>query len=622
MELLYFGTNDFIGKMGHWDFAFNKSYTYKIDINKNELHITSQKETYNIFDNSILNCTALVGKNGTGKSSLINQMKNIFEANNKEISNFIFLLKSGDGKFFAFHKFGRNLKLYIDSIHSRIEILSHDDFLRVVKPIFYDPSIQLNKMDKSFNKVIDLTSDHYLLEAIEDANKIVKNAINDVFEFSETSPSPNLKTIKESIKKEASFSFLPTIIYHRENTKRKLQFISKYNNMQQLDFLPRKISISFNPKTLDRYEDIFTAYKIDKNLILKSYDDEDLARATTYQKLYFKNKLAVILLLELLQLSHTSNDGESNELKNFIIRYISRENDARVQDDVNKYISTKSAPNGSIKQKLFEILENIADFVKKFEITMGGTSTTFVIKFTEEVWQSLSALFELFPPTGEFIYNFGFQRLSAGEEALLNLFSRLNTVKDNEDKTIWLFIDECELYLHPERQRNIIHDFNKYLPIFYPKNKIQLFLTTHSPYILSDLMKDNIIYMKKSEDNWTIEIDNRDIETFGANIHDLLASSFFMEKGTIGAFAKTQLDSLLLFLNGKGNQEVWNEDKAWNVISQVGDTNIKRYLIELYNKHISNKSDLDQDKISFYDDQISRLEKERNRLKNSGNDKN
>lgn len=52
-------------------------------------------------------------------------------------------------------------------------------------------------------------------------------------------------------------------------------------------------------------------------------------------------------------------------------------------------------------------------------------------------------------------------------------------------------------------------------------------LATHSPFILSDIPTDFIMYMKDGEQR-----DGRDfMNPFGANINDILYQSFFLENG-------------------------------------------------------------------------------------------
>lgn len=68
-----------------------------------------------------------------------------------------------------------------------------------------------------------------------------------------------------------------------------------------------------------------------------------------------------------------------------------------------------------------------------------------------------------------------------------------------------------------------------------------IIIATHSPFILSDLPKENILYLDKGK--------AQDREVFisplAANISDILFQSFFLRNGFIGEWARTRINSLL-----------------------------------------------------------------------------
>ena len=67
----------------------------------------------------------------------------------------------------------------------------------------------------------------------------------------------------------------------------------------------------------------------------------------------------------------------------------------------------------------------------------------------------------------------------AGEDATLDLFKILQTIPDYS----LLIIDEVEASLHPKAQRRLV----KYLLEFALRKKLQIILSTHSPYVLQEL---------------------------------------------------------------------------------------------------------------------------------------
>src|SRR5262249_50796168 len=70
----------------------------------------------------------------------------------------------------------------------------------------------------------------------------------------------------------------------------------------------------------------------------------------------------------------------------------------------------------------------------------------------------------------------------AGEDATLDLFRTLQTLPDYS----LLVIDEVEASLHPRAQRRLI----RFLLWLCSRKKIQVLISTHSPYILEELPQE------------------------------------------------------------------------------------------------------------------------------------
>jgi hypothetical protein len=70
-------------------------------------------------------------------------------------------------------------------------------------------------------------------------------------------------------------------------------------------------------------------------------------------------------------------------------------------------------------------------------------------------------------------------------------------------------------------------------------------LSTHSPFILSDIPTQNVLKLKEG-----VPIpDKNGKNSFGANIHDLLADEFFLENGFMGEFAKQTIKKIITEIN-------------------------------------------------------------------------
>ena len=204
-----------------------------------------------------------------------------------------------------------------------------------------------------------------------------------------------------------------------------------------------------------------------------------------------------------------------------------------------------------------------------------------------------------------------FENFSTGQKLLISYFGIIaRSILFRENKTsFFIVIDEIENSLHANWQKRII----KYLDIFLnaisklskETNEYKLLFLTHSPFLLSDLPKENVIFLEKDEKTGNcINATNKvDINPFGANIHTLLSHGFFMKKGLMGEFAKDKIKSIIDYheelskkeLTKKENKiqrdeekEIYEKEhktKFWQIQSIIGDDYlkqvIKNHLVEI-----------------------------------------
>lgn len=126
---------------------------------------------------------------------------------------------------------------------------------------------------------------------------------------------------------------------------------------------------------------------------------------------------------------------------------------------------------------------------------------------------------------------------------------------------VCVIFDEIELYFHPEMQRTFIARLLYGLKqlSFKSIKSIQFIMVTHSPFVLSDVPRSNVLFLDKNGKSCSIER----MHTFGANIHTMLEHSFFLENGTIGAFAKKiigEIEACLGIYKNKKNFEEYKDE--------------------------------------------------------------
>lgn len=187
--------------------------------------------------------------------------------------------------------------------------------------------------------------------------------------------------------------------------------------------------------------------------------------------------------------------------------------------------------------------------------------------------------------------------LSSGEKQIIYnatswIYHLLNLISVREDEEakystyncINMVFDEIELYYHPEIQRTFINDFLNTLSRLELPGEMcfNCIFITHSPFILSDIPNQNILFLTEKGMPDAFAKERR---TFCANIHELLKNNFFLEKGSIGAFAQNRIDSVIQFLSGKKKETIdWNEEKADRFINLISEPVIRISIRQLYNK--------------------------------------
>ncbi|EDP70142.1 hypothetical protein FBALC1_11432 [Flavobacteriales bacterium ALC-1] len=195
-----------------------------------------------------------------------------------------------------------------------------------------------------------------------------------------------------------------------------------------------------------------------------------------------------------------------------------------------------------------------------------------------------------------------FDQLSSGEKqqiysihSIIYHLKNLDSVHYSDgDKikynSVFLILDEIELYYHPQAQKKTIDRLLYVLEkskLNYVKHLNVMFLT-HSPFILSDIPSDLTLKLKDGR----IFENDKNHKTFSANITDLLTDSFFLENGLMGDFAKRKIDEVLGFLNHRIlSNEINNLERLlYKKEGEIGKTkqlelSYKKSLLEDFKAH-------------------------------------
>jgi len=493
-----------------------------------------------IFPDNV-NITAIVGKNGSGKSSVLENIINDIPY----------------------------CKLY----DINANIIDKETFLEQNVVLLYNEDIDSNMYQNKYN-LNQIVKDKFELSRYGYSNVAISFLLNNNQDFL------------------SHFSFIPDYI--------QLEPIVKLDENDFTNLLHRQIEY------IDDMLDARRRFNIDvqhikkvKNYIQKKLDDaldeiyEDISYYLYIREFIYK-----------LNHDHSKAFGVAESI---IMDYI----DGDVDFKSKLY---KELYNTESEQIFNEI---ISEF-KNSSISFEFYSKTFNVKIDDKNIEKLllnihRQFFNIYFYKKLKRKNIYFNDLSNGEQKLILLFAKLFYIirklyKDENQKIFYILLDEPDIYLHPEWQKKIVDFFILFVKnVDILKDKIfHIIFTTHSPFILSDIPKENIIFLKDGK-NVSDEVE---IDTFGANIHTLLSHGFFMEDGLMGEFAKKKIDEVIKLLNSVGQLSEDDVKKCEEIISIVGEPILKRQLQKmLQDKQVAYLSKDVTDEIAFLKHRIDLLSK-------------
>ena len=450
------------------------------------------------YTNKIDSVHCIVGENGSGKTRLINSLLEIDE---KEINKFF---KDIEDIFdYSFVKFSGAVELYkLKDLSEKSIDISTSAFLNTMN------LVNLNRED-SINQV-EVISSYY--NETEEHTKW-----EDLIELSGKTVSLRLNQIGDGINAYGK-TYLKGIGWYEE-CEAKINKISSHGYKNKvLRTLMRKFLAVF-------VTEIFPQFEVD--------GEKKGIRESKYNK---DSKLLLEHIdFEILQPRYEFYEG--------LEKYLKADNP---DQDINSKISQLT--------NFFEDLRIISCNVgKELSFTDKNDRDTLekILKSLNKEGDNLISQ-EVFS-----VLEFEWNGLSSGELALINLFGRLNSIKNKVRKNVVLLLDEVDLGLHPEWQRKWV---NNVLPIIGKIMKkrngsVRVVVTTHSPIILSDFMREDIIYLP-------IDDSANNPRTFGQNIYTLFKNSFFLEAPK-GAFSEQVIEDLLNIFRSSSNEEMIRERNAY-----------------------------------------------------------
>lgn len=549
-------------------YYFEKAYNIKEEIIEYD-----PEKAISLYDQSIglrnklkVNVTAIVGKNGCGKSSLLEFffriINNITYTFKKEIHTNDLILEVGliaelyyisSGKLFCINVNNNQIHIQSFEYNGNIFVKSDKNWREFVK--------------NDFNNLFYTVAVNYSHHALN--SKTLGSWVQALFHKNDSYQTPlvinpmrtegniNINVEDDLVKSRLMANlFLPI----EEDGDLGIRQITEYQEAKTIHFnrILNKNKVLFRRQ--DKEEILFTQLKTDTALILKLVytifgipkQDKQSASIIVFEtEVYIIRKLAKISITY----SHYSRYFNVKRLvfnKSRLAEYLGLLKDDRshITYKLRQAINYLKYPD--LLRRVDEFVLDINEYSKKLENFVSTEEDVDIIELLPPpIFRASIKLLDKKETESDF------EKLSSGEKQLIHSTSSIlyhikyiDSVSSDKDelvgyRNINLLLDEIEMYYHPELQRKYLN----YLLRMISKlslikiEAINICLVTHSPYILSDIPD---IYTLRLEEGKPAPEDGR---TFGANIHDLLANDFFMNDGFMGEWAKQKIEEIIRFLN-------------------------------------------------------------------------
>ncbi len=196
----------------------------------------------------------------------------------------------------------------------------------------------------------------------------------------------------------------------------------------------------------------------------------------------------------------------------------------------------------------------------------------------------------------ERIMDLSFPKMSEGYEAFLDIIAKSCDAYNqiSKDDNLILILDEPDQALHPELARNFLFKLLESLNNYKHKGTIQIVMSSHSPFIVTDILPDNV-YLLDRQGNLQTKV-KKVKNTFATNIYYLLMNSFMMDN-TFGEYSYRKIEDIIKDLRSPKLIEKEKLHNIKNIIDLINEERVKRKLLELYDdycfKHDINMDDKD-----------------------------
>jgi predicted ATP-binding protein involved in virulence len=599
MHLLFIWVEDFrnIRQQGfNFNSKYNIAYNKKSDIltiNDNPNYIR------NFFGEKITDITAIVGENAVGKTSVLDFIKDklsvepsfrhklILVYENKEGICSIGLMNTDTERVEVVNNSSKILKVNKYDLKSNIEETDHINIKNRITYSFGARSIKKNTAPS-------------LIEQLHDFDETAIVFYSNIYDYKSEEQSESVFNV--------STNFLVNSHAHNFRLKEiesQVYLLTANNIVSDLGIdLPDTIAVSLNRKHLhprnshlyrgkaEEIQSAFNKYQSDIR-VLFVHDSPN-------NKLRFR--ISVSLLINFL--SEFSQSLHVNDVLAFLkdeMQALSSSIDLDpfeyYKDALRRFNNFFSYIQVAEPQLLNVSTENIVfvlEYLSRPELQFKKSNIDncyFEIKVDKDDNQHVMSFLEHYSKsfTSRNVLNFEWHDMSSGAKSRLAFLARLFALSNNstfqkkcDNGNVLLLVDEGEQYFHPQWQKEYISFLTRKAPLVLRCKSLQIILTSHSPFVLSDLFKENVIYLTRNPKTKRAEVADNEImeNTFAANIHTLFTNAFFMRDGLLGQFAQDKIDEILSPLFN----DVLNESQIMNMkimINNIGEPVLRKRLANM-----------------------------------------
>lgn len=244
------------------------------------------------------------------------------------------------------------------------------------------------------------------------------------------------------------------------------------------------------------------------------------------------------------------------------------------------------------------------DLDEKYFINDAKIEFNFKDKYIEKIFNFLKAYDDGANDDSGFGYNFSnlfniyIDNLSDGELDFIETFANIYYPIDYHFKgqnSIILILDEPDKSFHPEWSSIFIESLIELVNLINKKNKLkfQILISTHSPFMLSDIPKEYINCIDIQDGKRIVD---KSSVGFASNYYDIIKNSFFLNS-PIGKFAQNKINKWIEEINKTTNLDDLNNIQTQ--IEVIDDKYIKMMLekqIDKKKKEFTSKNDLLKEK--------------------------